>query len=157
MAAGRGVNEGKTEFVRDYLASHRDANVEQVNEAWSEAGKPGSISVSLVSKQRQKAGLTGKRSAKGGTPQKAGPTEKAATGPKVKAKPAPKAARAERAPEPVARTTQANGRGGRGRLLAEVEGDIDRLLFKLMGAGGMAEIEDELRRVRRRLVRSHEE
>ena len=149
MAAGRGVNEGKTEFVRDYLASHRDANVEQVNKAWSEAGKPGSISVSLVSKERQKAGLTGKM---GG---KQGPTKKAAAGPKVTA--APKAARVVRAPEPVASTAQANGRGDRGRLLAEVEGDIDRLLFKLMGVGGLDEIEDELRRVRRRLVRSHEE
>jgi hypothetical protein len=63
MAAGRGVNEGKTEFVRDYPASHRDANFEQVNQAWSEAGKPGSISVSLVSKERQKAGQTGKAGA----------------------------------------------------------------------------------------------
>ena len=51
-------------------------------------------------------------------------------------------------PKPV------NGRTGRGRFLAEVEEDIDRLLFRLMGAGGMETIEDGLRGVRRLLYRS---
>jgi hypothetical protein len=47
-----------------------------------------------------------------------------------------------------------DGRTGRGRFLAEVEADIDRLLFRLMGAGGLETIEDGLRKVRRLLYRS---
>jgi hypothetical protein len=35
-----------------------------------------------------------------------------------------------------------------------VEADIDRLLFRLMGAGGMETIEDGLRRVRHLLYRT---
>ena len=38
--------------------------------------------------------------------------------------------------------------------LAEIEGDIDRLIFKLMDVGGMEEIEGGLRKVRRLLYRS---
>ena len=40
--------------------------------------------------------------------------------------------------------------------LAEIEGDIDRLIFKLMDVGGMEEIEDELRKARRLLYRSQQ-
>jgi hypothetical protein len=89
---------------------------------------------------RAKAGLTGKRGAKG---RGAGKKRRA------------KGTRVGRTPEPVAGTpTSFKGRTGRGRLLAEVEEDIDRLIFRLMGAGGMEEIEDQLRRVRRLLYRS---
>jgi hypothetical protein len=35
-----------------------------------------------------------------------------------------------------------------------VEADLDHLIFKLMSIGGMGEIEDELRNVRRLLYRS---
>ena len=38
-------------------------------------------------------------------------------------------------------------------MLEEVEGDIDRLIFKLIALGGMEEIEDELRKVRRLVYR----
>ena len=44
-----------------------------------------------------------------------------------------------------------NRSSDRDRLLEEVEGDIDRLIFKLMVIGRMEEIEDALRRVRRML------
>jgi hypothetical protein len=43
----------------------------------------------------------------------------------------------------------------RDKALDEIEGDIDRLIFKLMGVGGMEEIEHELRKVRRLLYRSY--
>jgi hypothetical protein len=46
-------------------------------------------------------------------------------------------------------------RTNRGRNIEEVEGDIDRLIFKLIALGGMEEIEDELRKVRRLLYRSY--
>jgi hypothetical protein len=48
------------------------------------------------------------------------------------------------------RQTQA---GGLGKALAEIEGDIDRLIFKLMAVGDCEGIEDELRKVRRLLYR----
>jgi hypothetical protein len=38
--------------------------------------------------------------------------------------------------------------------MAEIERDIDRLIFKLMNVGGMEDIEGELRKVRRLLYRS---
>jgi hypothetical protein len=44
--------------------------------------------------------------------------------------------------------------GGRDRALAEIEQDIDRLVFKLMTRGGFEAIEVELRKVRRLLYRS---
>ena len=39
--------------------------------------------------------------------------------------------------------------------MGEIEGDIDRLIFKLIAVGGMETIEDELRKVRRLLYRSY--
>jgi hypothetical protein len=50
-----------------------------------------------------------------------------------------------------------DGRTSRGRIMAEIEGDIDRLIFKLIALGGMETIEDELRKVRRLLFRSDSE
>jgi hypothetical protein len=40
---------------------------------------------------------------------------------------------------------------GRDKALDEIEGDLDRLIFKLIALGGMEQIEDELRKVRRLL------
>jgi hypothetical protein len=42
----------------------------------------------------------------------------------------------------------------RGEALAEIEADIDRIIFRLIALGGMESIEEELRRVRRRLILS---
>jgi hypothetical protein len=148
MATGPGVNQGKTAFVEGQLRRDRAANPEAINRAWTGAGHEGEISASLVSKTRQRLGLTGKRGGKGGRPRK----EASAT------TTSPKGARAERAAEPVAlASSPTDGRRHRGRVLDEIEGDIDRLIFKLKGVGGMESIEGELRRVRRRLVRSHGE
>jgi hypothetical protein len=44
--------------------------------------------------------------------------------------------------------------GGWARALAEIEQDIDRLIIKLMAAGGLETIEVELRKVRRLLYRN---
>jgi hypothetical protein len=148
MATGPGVNQGKTAFVQEQLRKDRTANPEAINRAWAGAGHEGEISASLVGKTRQRLGLTGKRGARPGRPKKvAGAT----------AEVSPKGARAERAAGPVALASPTNGRRHRGRVLDEIEGDIDRLIFKLKAVGGMDQIEDELRRVRRRLVRSHGE
>jgi hypothetical protein len=46
-----------------------------------------------------------------------------------------------------------DGRTSRGRSLIEIEADGDRLIFSLTAAGGLEQIEDELRKVRRLLYR----
>jgi hypothetical protein len=42
------------------------------------------------------------------------------------------------------------------KVLAEIEGDIDRLIFKLMLAGGMEPVEAALRDVRRLLYHAYQ-
>jgi hypothetical protein len=137
---GRGGNQGKTAFVTGHLRRDPSASDEAINQAWTAAGNEGGISGSLLYKIRAKRGLTGKRGGKG---RGAGKKRRA------------KEMTVGRTSEPVAETPKpVDGRTGRGRLLAEVEGDIDRLIFKAMGLGGMEEIEDQLRNVRRLLYRS---
>jgi len=56
----------------------------------------------------------------------------------------------------AAGTTERTPRsGGRDGALAEIEADLDRIIFRLMALGGMEEIEDELRNVRRLLYRRY--
>jgi hypothetical protein len=139
-ATRRGGNQGKTAFVSQHLRRDPGASDEAINRAWAAAGNEGGISGSLLYKIRAKRGLTGKRGGKG---RGAGKKRRA------------KEMTVGRTSEPVAETPKpVDGRTGRGRLLAEVEGDIDRLIFKAMGLGGMEEIEDQLRNVRRLLYRS---
>jgi hypothetical protein len=143
-ATGRGGNQGKTAFVTKHLRRDPGASDEAINEAWATAGNEGGISGSLLYKIRAKQGLTGKSGRK-----------RRGAGKKRRAKSSPQGTRGGRTPEPVAETPRpVDGRTGRGRFLAEVEEDIDRLIFRLMGAGGMEEIEGELRKVRRLLYRS---
>ena len=134
QATGRGGNQGKTAFVTKHLRRDPGASDEAINEAWAAAGNEGGISGSLLYKIRAKRGLTGKKRAKG--------------------RGAGKRRRAGRNHEPVAGTPKSlDGRTNRGRIMADIEGDIDRLIFKLMGVGGMETIEDGLRGVRRLLYR----
>ena len=130
MATVRGGNQGKTAFVRDFIKKNPTANRRAVEEAWLAAGNEGAISSALVSNLRSEMGLTGKKRRR--------PAKGKVTG----TIPAPADVRRPRS-------------GGRDAALAEIEGDIDRLMFKLMGVGGMEEIEDELRKVRRALYRNH--
>lgn len=51
------VNQGKTKFVREYLAEHGDAKRAAINEAWHAAGHKDEISESLVYKMRSQHGL----------------------------------------------------------------------------------------------------
>ena len=127
---GRGGNQGKTAFVRDFIKKNSTANRRAVEEAWLAAGNEGSISSALVSNLRSEMGLTG---------EKRGRTVKS------------KVSGATAEPADVRRPRS----GGRGAALAEIEGDIDRLMFKMIALGGMEEIEDELRKVRHALYRSY--
>src|SRR4051794_29708954 len=65
MATGPGINQGKGKFLRAFLASNRDARVEDVTAAWTAEGHDDGISESLINKIRSELGLTGKRGTNG--------------------------------------------------------------------------------------------
>jgi hypothetical protein len=52
-------DQGKTTFVKKFLGSHPSGNVAAVNEAWTKAGKEGSIGATLIQKLRSQLGLSG--------------------------------------------------------------------------------------------------
>lgn len=136
----------KTEFVTSHLRSNQTANAKEVNAAWVDAGNDGSISTTLVQKLRAELGLVGNLR------------------PGRKAKDSSVAPRVTRkGPRAITRTRalsnasprSAGTTGARQNILDEVEGDLDRLIFKLIALGGMEEVETALRRARREVVRSH--
>jgi hypothetical protein len=143
-ATGRGGNQGKTAFVTEHLQQNPETTDDEITEAWAAAGNEGVISSSLLYKIRAKRRLTRKRGAKG-----------RGAGKKVRARSSSMGTRADRIPESVAGTPKPlDRRTNRGRIIEEVESDIDRLIFKLIAVGGMDTIEAELRNVRRRLILS---
>jgi len=136
-------NQGKTEFVEQFLRENPQGNVTAVVEAWKASGKSGAISGTLINKTRSRLGLTGNLR---GRPRKGAP--KAV--PVKRRGRRPKSVEAEAAPAPV--RLEARGRGtNRDKAFLELEAEIDRLLFKAMEMGGMAEIEEGLRGARRLL------
>jgi hypothetical protein len=160
MATATVRKKGKTEFTREVLAKNPLANTTAVNDAWKSSGQTGSISATLVNKQRAALGLAGNlRATK--KPDSAAANKAQYTGKK-------------RGPKPKGMTSETllhtapytNGRKTdqpavkldlRGKTslhhgsLEELEADIDRLLFKVMGLGGMSAIEESLRQTRRLL------
>ena len=128
---------GKSMFVKEFLHDNPQGNVRAVNEAWAAAGFKGVISKTIIYKVKSSLGLTGslrlntkriKASAKG---------KKPGTASKV-----------------ITASVNVQPRGNnstRTVVLNELETDIDRLLFKVMGVGALTEIEDTLRRARRLL------
>ena len=129
-------DQGKTPFVGEFLGAHPAGTVKAVNEAWQAAGNDGTISHTLVSQTRAKLGLTGHlrgqmekaqaSSARGSAGQKRG-----------------------RKPKGTTPATPGGPRRARPSGLLELEGDFDRLLFKVMGVGDLPEIEASLRHARR--------
>jgi hypothetical protein len=151
-------NQGKTEFVREVLESNPQANATKVREAWTAAGNSGSISQTLVNKQRSEMGLAG--NLKGGRPKRsesAVAEKRPYTGKKRGRKPKsagangqPAASNGRSLDAPKAKT------GGRQAQLSLIEAEIDRLLFRVMHIGGLEDIEDSLRRTRRLLYQAVE-
>ena len=137
---------GKTTFLKEFLHDNPQGNVKAANEAWQAAGYDGTISETLVYKTRASLGLTGNLSGK---------TKAAAEG---KATPTGKK-RGRPRKEPTAPVTgQPRGRKSASTLaLTELEADIDRLIFKVMGVGDLTEIEESLRQARRQLYVSANE
>jgi hypothetical protein len=154
MAAVVVRNQGKTEFVKGVLADNPLANAEAVNEAWLAAGRPGTISETLVYKVRSAQGLAGNLRGHRGT---RSATEAAVRTRKRRGR-KPRSAAPSRAPARAAQATARSSRAvsvGRNRLLADIEAEIDRLLFKVMDFGRLPEIEESLRRTRRLLYGAH--
>ena len=112
-----------------------------MNEAWANAGFDESISGTLINKMRSVLGLTGNLRGK----RKATAEKKPYTGKKRGRKPKGHVVHVESGFEThgFARTRTPN--------LNELEADLDRLVFKVMGIGDLPQIEDSLRQVRRLL------
>ena len=131
---------GKTSFLKEFLHDNPQGNVKAANEAWQAAGYGGTISETLVYKTRASLGLTGNLSGK----TKAAAEGKATSTGKKLGRPR------KESTAPV--TGQPRGRkSNRSLALTELEADIDRLIFKVMGVGDLSEIEDSLRQARRLL------
>jgi hypothetical protein len=158
MVAATDKNPSKTDFATQLLQRNAKANVRLVNEAWKAAGHDGEISVSLVQKIRSDLGLTGNLRGRSKKAKRDGVGE----GLRRKLK--------DRGPKRANGRSRTQGNGMHSAslparkpllndpewVLDDVEGELDRLIFKLMGIGGMEEVEDALRRVRRLVVvRSH--
>jgi len=130
---------GKTMFVKEFLNDHPEGNGNDVNDAWTAAGFEGTISRTLVDKTRALLGLTGNLRGK----------------PKAKTTSTGKKLGRPRKVTTVAGKGQPRGRrSNRSLALDELEAEIDRLIFKVMGIGDLTEIEESLRQARRGLYRT---
>ncbi len=147
MPATKTRDQGKTYFVKELLIDHPMANTKAVNDAWSAAGMEGTISETLVNKTRSHMGLAGNLRGKRGTKTEAASKKRAYTGKKRGRKPKQETvAIAEGKAAPAgARAGKRNGR------LVELEADLDRLLFRVMSEGELAQVENALREARREL------
>ncbi len=135
----------KTDFLRDLFRKNPGINEKEAALTWKQAGYDGSISASLF--YTTKAALN-----KPSAPVTVTESESRVPAPK---KSSPK--KAEPAPTPKDRDRPKKPRDDdRERMLANIEGDIDRVIFKLMVLGGMERVEETLRSARRAVTRSHE-
>ncbi len=127
---------GKTSFVKEFLNEHPESNVKAVNEAWTAAGMNGTISPTLVNRMRASLGLRGNLR---------GETRKARTTAQGKTSSTSKKPGRPRNEPAITSNGQPRGRkSARTLALTELEADIDRLIFKVMGVGDLTEIEDSL-------------
>ncbi len=146
MVASADTKVSKTAFVTGILGENPEANTRAVNEAWAERGHSGKISPTLVQKMRSDLGLVGNIG------RRSRPVNGQAANGKAKDAGRKRAGRPKLVETPRARRDGVVTAPG--HLLDELEKDFDRLIFKLMAAGGLGEAEDALRRVRRQVVRS---
>lgn len=162
MAKTSARKKGKTEFVRELLGENPLANPTAANEAWRAAGRAGTISETLVNKQRAALGLAGNLRAKNKPKADSAPVAKRPyTGKKRGRKPrsmtlhaalnGPFHSNGTKNGLPTNRALIRAKSVGRHGSLEEVEAGIDRLLFKVMGLGGLTAIEESLRHARRLL------
>jgi hypothetical protein len=134
-------NQGKTSFLKEHLHDNPKSNTAAVNDAWKKAGMEGTIGPTLVNKIRAELGLTG--NLRPATKTKTSTKKPKSTGKTGSRKPG------------TAATAQIQTRTttSRHRQLTDVEADLDRLLFKVMGIGDLPRVEESLRETRRLLYR----
>jgi hypothetical protein len=162
MSTRPGVSEGKLEFLEEMLRKNPNVTLEAVNQAWSDSGHEGTISQSYLGKVKANLGLTRPR---GGSRSQGGPSER------PQAEPAPRRSWAAKSPS-ASGEARTGGEGpaatapaprpaepavskteDRNQALEGLEAEIDRLLFRVMELGGLEEVEQGLRRVRRLVSR----
>jgi hypothetical protein len=131
------TSPGKTMFVKEFLHDNPQGKVDAVNKAWLAAGFDGTISPTLVKTMRASLGLTGNVRVNTKT------SKTSSTGTKRLTPHKEIAASVNLQP----RTSDS----ARTVVLNELEVDIDRLIFKVMGIGDLTEIESSLRQARRLL------
>ncbi|HMB07866.1 MAG TPA: hypothetical protein VKP69_29570 [Isosphaeraceae bacterium] len=165
MSTAKGKDEGKSMFLKEYLADHPDAGKEAIDEAWRGAGHEGTISPSLISKLRRDLGRTGKGTAKVKSRAGVGTGKRPSAGSKSDDRgggPAGEARTPEKENVPVTQGLERHAEpqpagGDRTQVLIRLEGALDDLLHEIKLAGGLPEFEETLRKARRILVRSHGE
>jgi hypothetical protein len=153
-AVARNRNQGKTAFVREVLKNNPYANAQDVIDQWQAEGHEGSISGTLVNKQRSLMGLAG--NLRGRRRRRRSASATGETGPSTRKKRGRKPKSTTAAGAGVASNGRsANGSrvraGGRHNQLVALEADLDHLLFKVMNLGELPEIEASLRKARRLL------
>jgi hypothetical protein len=149
VSSSKTKSQGKSSFIKEVLFDNPKANATAVNVAWKKAGMEGTISDSLVNSMRSQLNLTGNL-------RKTSKTSSA--GNKVqatKSKPAKSEKAAKIAPTAATTSVPKSRATSLDRVLVEVEGGLDRLIHRLIEVGGLLDIEDALRAVRRRVIRSH--
>jgi hypothetical protein len=156
---------GKSSFIKEHLIDNPRSNPAAVNAAWRAAGMDGTISTSLVNKIRADLGLVG--NIRSGSKDKPKPSTKKpkGTGKKrmrradalanVRVKPSDGMGKKRgRMPRAVgAASVSAQATTSLSRQLTDVDAEIDRLLFKVMGIVDLTPVEESLRETRRQLYR----
>lgn len=158
MVAATGKKVNKSSFITDVLRSNPQANPTTVRAAWSAAGHAGSISSTLVSKLRAEMGLVGnirKGRVKGSSNvgAAAAPKRKVGRPRRDASTPTNGSHVSETAPAPAPAPVKAARATDRDRILAELEGQFDHLIYKLIAVGGLENVEDAVRVARRLVVR----
>lgn len=155
MPATVARDQGKSTFIKQALFENPYANSALINEAWTESGREGSISTTLVNKMRSELGLTGNLRGRGGkAAPAAAPDGKLAYAGKKRGRKPKSASIASPNTTEAASVAPFRGRNARVNRLVDLEADIDRLLFKAMSIDGLADVEDALRQARRLVYRA---
>ncbi len=149
MPTGGVKNEGKSQFVKDVLKKDPFANARVVNEEWAKAGHDSEISSTLVNKLRSSEGYSGNLRSGRKPGAKSKTTKVIVLGKRSGRK--PKSSYAPVASVRADAHTATRGSAPRAADLDQVEADLDRLLFKVMGLEGLSGVENELRQARRML------
>ena len=116
------INPGKAMFVKEYLNDHPRGNVRAINEAWRAAGFNRGISKTVVFKVKSSLSLSGNLRSK---------TKKSKTSAAAKKLVTPR--------NETTATGSVQPRVSRSAVLDDIEGDIDRLIFKAMAIGNLSD------------------